>query len=100
MPPRIHVTIVPITSKTTFDIVCGLARPYPATYRCCPTAHGRDSSMKIQACSIPTLLWVILISSLMTVPVMAQVSTASIQGTVRDTTGGVIPAATVLLHNV
>lgn len=49
---------------------------------------------------VTALLWVFLCSPFVMAPALAQVSTASVQGTVRDSTGGVIPAATMLLRNV
>jgi len=38
--------------------------------------------------------------AVLTIPLKAQVASASISGTLRDSSGGVIPQATVVLHNV
>ena len=45
-------------------------------------------------------LLALLTAVLLASPVLAQVDTGAIQGTVRDATGGVVPGATVTLINV
>ena len=54
----------------------------------------------IRFCSLSVWTCVILAGALFAPPASAQVDTGTVQGTVRDATGGVVPGARVTLINV
>ena len=57
-------------------------------------------SIRVQRCMESFLAASAAILLLLSVPCSAQLSSASVNGTVRDPKGAVIPGATVVLHNV
>jgi outer membrane receptor protein involved in Fe transport len=61
---------------------------------------GRKYRLRIAAIGSSLILTILLLTNLASNPLHAQLSTATLTGLVRDSTGAVVPDATVILKNV